>query len=261
MLEVPAGAVPPPQQMPADGRVELFFNFGAGARRTTAETGEVCDVLGTSYLLGVRGEGYSFDHFGAPRYIAVRFKPGGFAAFVRLPVMEFTELQMPLDCLWDAVDVRRLEAQLHAVHSPAQQVGILEMALIKRLNAPDQLPRLLYAAEHLQTVEPEGSLLDLAERLNLSQKHFERLFVRYVGVRPSLYARITRFQAAMYHALNQPRSMTLGQLAASAGYYDQAHFSKDFKRFAGISPQAFLTGQHQFVAISTPPQVVDLLQD
>jgi AraC-like DNA-binding protein len=55
--------------------------------------------------------------------------------------------------------------------------------------------------------------------------------------------------------------ITLGQLALIAGYYDQAHFSKDFKRFSGSTPQEFFAAQHEFIQITTPSEVVEFLQD
>ena len=82
---------------------------------------------------------------------------------------------------------------------------------------------------------------DLASEVCLSQKQFERRFVEYSGFNPKLYARIIRFEAALW---DRRSYNTLTGVAHAYGYYDQAHFIRDFKIFSGFSPTKFfsLTG-------------------
>jgi AraC-like DNA-binding protein len=261
MLSLPAETAALPQRMPADGRIELMFSFAAPTRRIAMDKSDDCLVTARSYILGARGQGYSFHHPGALHYVAVRFRPGGLSAFTRLPAVETTDLHVPLDALWDAAPVRDLESRLYAAESSYEQARLLDAALLQRLNPPQHLLWIQYAVAQLESGDVTLTMPDLASRLYISQKHMERLFARYIGFRPSLYARIVRFQQAMYLAMQQPGAVTLGQLAAFAGYYDQAHFTKDFKRFSGSPPQDFLAQPHSFVRITTPPEVVDFLQD
>jgi AraC-like DNA-binding protein len=246
--------------MPADGRVELMFSFAGGSQRTDVEGGDLCHITAHSFILGARGQGYLLEHVAAPVYVVARFKPGGFAAFARLPVAELTDVYVELDCLWDTPAVRRLEERLYAAPSPEAQVAMLETALLGRLAPPDHLDALLYAVRRLEAAPSALAIPALAGEINLSQKHMERLFARYIGFRPSLFARVARFQAALYTAVVRP-GLTLSQLALDAGYYDQAHFTRDFRAFAGAAPLQFLSASHDFVQISTPAQVVDFLQD
>lgn len=261
MLQLPIGQALPLQRMPADGRIEIMFNFGAGSRRMAADGSDLCVVDSACFVLGARGQGYTLEHSGAPRYIAIRFKPGGLSAFARVPLAELTDIYLDLDNLWDGRMVREITDQLEAAATPKAQALILNAVLLARLHPPDHLPRLLYAVNQLQTPQFEMTMPMLADEISVSQKHFERLFARYIGFRPSLFARIVRFQQAMYSAMTQPKALTLGQLALAAGYYDQAHFTKDFKHFSGITPNSFFGTTHQFVRITTPSRVVDLLQD
>lgn len=264
MLHFPSGLEVGTQLMPADGRVELFFSFGAGSRRVAADGGNRCDVPSRSYVLGGRSQGYHMDHSGAPSYVAVRFRPGGLSAFVRDPLVEMTDLHVDLDCLWDQHTARDLAEQLQSAPAPLAQYRLLEDALRSWLKPPAYLAALLASVRYIEGSASQVSMLALAEAANLSQKHFERLFARYVGFRPSLFARITRFQQTMYAALAQRRrynKLRLGQLASFAGYYDQAHFTKDFKVFSGSTPNSFLSATHSFIQLTAPPKVDDFLQD
>jgi AraC-like DNA-binding protein len=81
----------------------------------------------------------------------------------------------------------------------------------------------------------------LAAESYLSQKQFERRFAAFSGFNPKLYARIIRFETALWDRKNYH---TLTEVAHAYGYYDQAHFIRDFKTFSGFSPNKFfsLTG-------------------
>lgn len=261
MLSIPAGAPLSTQQMPADGRVELMFSFGGASRRWAADGSDDCTVTSRSYLLGVRGQGYAFDHDAPPRYVAVRFKPAGWAAFAKLPADRAADLHVGLDVLWGAPAARELEDRLESAPTPQAVARLLDAALIAHLTPPDHLVRVLHAARRMQLGRADLTMPDLAGEINVSQKHFERLFIRFIGYRPSYYARIARFQRVLYGAMMVNGRRSLGQLAQDAGYYDQAHFSKDFKRFSGSTPRDFFAAQHGFVQVATPEQVVEFLQD
>ena len=72
-----------------------------------------------------------------------------------------------------------------------------------------------------------------------SERTLLRKFKEGVGVTPKVFQRLARFERTL-------RSLMLGRahsylpLALAGGYYDQAHFSKEFKRLVGETPQAYL---------------------
>jgi len=261
VLSTPAGYTPDTQRMPADGRIEMMFSFGGGSRRTTPEGNDLCTIRTSSFILGARGRGYVLDHFDAPYYVAVRFKPGGLSAFISDPAKALSDIYVQLDNLWDAQTVSDLEEQLVSAKTPEYQAVLLDRVLLSYLNPPDHLDRLLYAVSALSHITDNTAMPTLADTVNLSLKHFERLFTRHVGFRPSLFARIVRFQQAMYSIVQAESMPTLSQLALETGYYDQSHFSKDFKRFTGLTPSHFSNVSHEFVQLTTPSTDVDFLQD
>ncbi|GEM_PF-1962037 len=261
ILSSPSGYTPETQRMPADGRVEMMFSFGSDSERTTPDGGDLCTIRTSSFILGARGQGYVVDHFDAPYYVSVRFKPGGLSAFIDDPLKALSDIYVELDNLWERQAVTDLEDQLVSSSSIQAQAHLLDTALLAHFNPPDHLDRLLYAVEQISQPMTSTSMPSLADSVNLSLKHFERLFTRHIGFRPSLFARISRFQQAMYTALHTDKPLTLSQLALDTGYYDQAHFSKDFKRFTGLSPRHFFADYHEFVRLSSPAEDVDFLQD
>jgi transcriptional regulator GlxA family with amidase domain len=59
--------------------------------------------------------------------------------------------------------------------------------------------------------------------------------IRDVGYSPKAFARIVRFRGAVARLYALP-SEPLVQVALAAGYADQAHMTRDFAGFAGMSP-------------------------
>jgi len=79
---------------------------------------------------------------------------------------------------------------------------------------------------------------DLVRRSGLSASQFQRRFANQVGIAPKGYARLIRFDRALVARRNTPeRSWT--DILHELGYFDQAHFIREFHMFAGISPTGF----------------------
>jgi len=75
----------------------------------------------------------------------------------------------------------------------------------------------------------------LLEGFHLSERQFEKRFVETVGVTPRFYLRVRRFNEAAYR-LKMKQFHTLGELAHALHYYDQSHFIRDIRSFAGMTP-------------------------
>jgi AraC-like DNA-binding protein len=76
----------------------------------------------------------------------------------------------------------------------------------------------------------------VARAHGLGYKRLERIFLRQVGLTPKHVARIARLQRAL-GAASPP--VALADLAARAGYADQAHLTRDFAQPIGLPPGAF----------------------
>jgi AraC-like DNA-binding protein len=80
-----------------------------------------------------------------------------------------------------------------------------------------------------------AGIADLAGRAGLSMRQFQRRFIQRVGMRPKLFARIVRFEAALESkARSATKSWT--DVAHEFGYHDQMHMIHDFGEFAGGTP-------------------------
>ncbi|MEM7480381.1 MAG: AraC family transcriptional regulator [Acidobacteriota bacterium] len=79
---------------------------------------------------------------------------------------------------------------------------------------------------------------DLAREAGLSSSHFSRLFKRSLGQSPHQFLMKYRVERAAEMLVRRP-DRPLAQVALDAGFSDQAHFSRTFKRFAGATPTRY----------------------
>lgn len=77
---------------------------------------------------------------------------------------------------------------------------------------------------------------ELSNQLNISQSPLEKRFRKAVGASPKKFASIVRFKNIIPNGHSSPSLTALGY---DAGFYDQSHFIKEFKRFTGDSPEEF----------------------
>ena len=94
----------------------------------------------------------------------------------------------------------------------------------------------------------------------MSTRHLQRLFARDLGFPPKTVARVLRFQRALTGLMDDPRR-SLGELAAASGYFDQAHFIKDFRRFSGGVPRGYRGYYPPAAPTDFAPNVVVFVQD
>ncbi len=69
------------------------------------------------------------------------------------------------------------------------------------------------------------------------------MFRDTLGVGPKAFSQLTRFRRAL-RAARQPDRANWASVAATAGYYDQAHLITEFRAIAGVTPQGLL-GEHR----------------
>jgi transcriptional regulator GlxA family with amidase domain len=144
-----------------------------------------------------------------------------------------------LDVL-DRPSLLRLHARLRESPSLPARITLLEEWLLSRL-ALGKARNALIPASLLMLRQREGdwSIPALAQEVALSQRQLERLYQIQVGVSPKQYARLLRVEHARL-ALKQMHEQTTTTVAADLGFYDQAHFIREFKAVIGLTPYAYM---------------------
>lgn len=169
--------------------------------------------------------------------VAVRFQPGGAVLLSDDSLAHFTDRIVPAATL-ALPGLEELHGRLSESAPGPSRVALLQRFLRPRMGDVRRGP--LCAA----AIAARGLGADsLLRATGLSARQLQRRFQNEVGIGPKRLQRIERLQRAVQLAQG-PTRPSLTAVAQAAGYADQAHFSRDFRSFGGLSPGAFLRETH-----------------
>lgn len=179
---------------------------------------------------------FTVDLVGAGRVTAVKFRPGGFTAFTGLPPVRdrVARLQGEL-----GVDAGALTAAVLAEQEDGARAAVLDATLAPR--APEPPGPYLELVGLLGLMLGDRSLVrvdHVAAAAAHSVRSVQRLFASYVGVSPKAVLARYRLQDAVA-AIDAGEVDDLAGLAASLGWFDQGHFSRDFRAVVGTTPSVY----------------------
>lgn len=177
---------------------------------------------------------------GDVRFFTIQFKPNGFYRLFGIPSQLITDnVFEPSDIIPHGL-ANYIE-QLNEAMNLSEMKKFTDKFLMSHLiNCKVSDPYFSITSTSSLIFKNHGNvnIKSLAYEANMSLKRFEVKFTEQVGVPPKLYARITRFNYALLMKVqNILKNWT--DISHRSGYYDQMHFIKEFKEFAGDSPGNF----------------------
>ena len=194
------------------------------------------DMLSLMGVTGLQDSYRLFKNSANIGTVLIYFKETGAASFFSQPVNELFSQSLSLDHFFSNSLLEQISEQLAEAETDLKRIQITELFLISHLK--DVTGDLLVSAAVSFIRQSKGviRIKDLAEKLNISQSPLEKRFRRIVGASPKKFASIVRLQSLIQ---NFPADMSMTQIGYEIGYYDQAHFIKDFKTFTGETPEKF----------------------
>jgi len=165
----------------------------------------------------------------------VKFRCGGFYPFFRKSVSELTDTSIPMRDVFGA-EADALEPAIFACADEYEMIDLAAPFLRARLPAPD--PEVDRIADIVAGIAEDRSITkvdDLIAHHGLSKRALQRLFNQYVGIGPKWVINRYRLHEAV-EQLADGDTVDWAALALDLGYFDQAHFIRDFKKLVGRSP-------------------------
>lgn len=220
-----------------DGKADILFNFGTAYRRRSFNR-SIDDEVQKANLDGQRDYPVFIHQIGTIHLVGVRFRPGGLSVFMRHPVHQLHNQVIQVDDSLGA-EACELEARLFDASSDTvRQSRLLDQFFLARLNPPPLFAIAQSMARHIEHRSASLRIHTLSSEFGYSIRTVDRLFRQVYGVTPKLYARIARFQRA-FEQIPATAPGRLADLALQLGYFDQAHFAREFAQFAGLTPNQY----------------------
>jgi AraC-like DNA-binding protein len=218
-------------------------------------------------------------HEGAQSGIQVALRPLGTRALLGLPAGELAEIDVPAEAVLSDL-CGELRARILAATAWPERFAVLDEILLRRMRVappsmrPDLAPEIGWAWRQLLTSGGAILVSDLAEQTGWSSRHLASRFRAEIGLTPKAAARVIRFNRARHLLVRQaiatatatataPAITTatatatggyrLADLAATCGYFDQAHLAREFNALAGCPPSQWLAEEFRNVQAAGDP--------
>lgn len=171
--------------------------------------------------------------------IAYFFKPFTLTTLFNVAANELTDKPTGLGLLSQKIAAALQESLLNSCSVEAMLTLLNEYVFNLVRNAKTGCPLIQYATTEIAKDPSKKSLLNVQKELHITERTFQRMFERNIGIAPNIYRRICQFNAAFVQ-LNRRDHQKLSDIAFQNGYADQSHYIRAFKEFTSITPSEYL---------------------
>lgn len=189
-----------------------------------------------SVVTGIRKSSRIISYSKDSATLLVQFNELGAATFLKEPLHELFDQSISLDHFLSKQKIDETEYRLAEAETNLKRISVIEQFLCSELKETRSTLLIGNAVQRIKLAKGNIRIRDLVTSLNISEDPFEKQFRRVVGTSPKQFASIIRFKNLIQNFLP---GQNLTAVAYDAGYFDQAHFIKDFRSFTGQTPHNF----------------------
>jgi AraC-like DNA-binding protein len=195
----------------------------------------VFDSRVRSGIWGVPSGAFDYELKDAGKVCGLRFRPGAFRAILGRPLHTITDQVLALSEVFPWEDAAAQDAVLGCADDAGMMAAATRL-LAPLLPAPDaQVERIGAILRAVESTPGLTQVEDLAVSAGMGVRSLQQLFSEYVGVSPKWVIRRFRLHEAA-DRLASGEEPDLAALAQRLGYFDQAHFTSDFRKLVGQTP-------------------------
>ncbi len=170
--------------------------------------------------------------------ICIEFKPAFAYRLLAVPQHKLRNMLVPFEELVNPLNHCMIEVRLSMTFDPVQKASLLQKYLIEILVLTKKDATFEYSASKILNSHGLISMAELSHALGQSDRWVRAKFTERLGISPKTFASIVRFHSCL-RALLQNKQSFLKDRQFNDFYYDQAHFTKEFKRFIGYPPAKY----------------------
>jgi methylphosphotriester-DNA--protein-cysteine methyltransferase len=219
-----------------NGCLEVMVNLGPPHRMLSAQ-GE--GIWNRAWFSGLHERSLVIESLEGTHLVSARLTPAGGAAIFGTDAAAAANAVIDLEEFLGA-EGESLAQAVKSAAEPAERFQILEAFLVQRhaaMRSPP--PFVLEAAARIEHAHGNLRVASLHESSGVSRKHLAVSFPKHIGVTTKAYSGICRFTWTL-EQLRSTSSVDWSHLAFAAGYSDQSHLVRDFRRVGAESPTTYL---------------------
>jgi len=195
-------------------------------------------------LSGLQATPALIAHDGNQEGVGIELTPVGFRTLFARPARELWNTTVELDDLVGRIGSELWE-RLQVTPTWAARFEVCDEVLTRLLRpeVPEVADELAHAWELLVGSGGTTTVGEISASTGWSRQHLTRRFTDEFGLGPKLAGRIVRFERARHMLQSVPTHVSIAQVAAVCGFYDQAHLTNEFTELAGCTPAQWLRSE------------------
>lgn len=195
-------------------------------------------------LSGLQATPALITHDGNQEGVGIELTPVGFRTLFARPARELWNITVELDDIVARIGSELWE-RLQAERTWAGRFGVCDEVLTRLLRPelPEVASELHHAWDLLVDSGGTATVGEISSSTGWSRQHLTLRFTDEFGLGPKLAGRIVRFERSRHMLQSVPAHVSIAQVAAVCGFYDQAHLTNEFAELAGCTPAQWLRSE------------------
>ena len=229
-----------PERIVPDGRCELVLHYGD----LFVESGEDGLELPQPRALfaGQLSRPLWLRPTGRAGVLGVRFHPAGARSFLGFALHGVTDCRLALHAIWPEEARALTSAIAHARDETRIEIAQRFVAGRIALNRSPIDEPIARSAAAIESQAGRCRVEEVIASSGVGRRQFERRFRDAVGLSPKRFASVLRLRS-VFDVLEKSPASDWTDAALAAGYFDQSHLIRDFRRYVGCTPAQFVAAR------------------
>ncbi|MBT8220775.1 MAG: helix-turn-helix domain-containing protein [Bacteroidia bacterium] len=196
-------------------------------------------------LIGMFSRAYQVHFSETVPIFSIRFKPEALPYILRIRGSEIFENYGDIEAVLENKFLDFCH-QIREEKSVGAMIARTEIFLLNIISKQKVEENYVTRAARIISNAQINNVQEISTKVNISRRQLERKFRELIGISPKQYLRLIRINKVM-QMLEQNQSLNLTDIAYHCGYFDQAHFIKDFKHITDQTPSSYINDRQRFI--------------